>query len=263
MKRWLLSMAMALGTTMVLTPAQAGEPLSFFTEEWIPFNFATESGEVDGFTTAIVKRISQKLGTKVSIELQPWSRALKNAQSTKNSAIYSIYRNQEREKFFKWVGPLYQVETVLWGLKEKNLSIKTLEDAKKYTIAVQADSAYITALDKKGFDKKKVMAIYTTQEIEMVIRGVVDLVPLSILSIPKLNVRLKEQQTKVGVGDVHWRPYVTLFSDGLYLGFNIDTPDETISEWQKELDRLKASPFYKDLEKTHISPILNDANAYR
>jgi hypothetical protein len=83
------------------------------------------------------------------------------------------------------------------------------------------------------------------------------------LSIPKLNVRLKEQQTKVGVGDVHWRPYVTLFSDGLYLGFNIDTPDETISEWQKELDRLKASPFYKDLEKTHISPILNDANAYR
>jgi polar amino acid transport system substrate-binding protein len=100
MKRWLLSMAMALGTTMVLTPAQAGEPLSFFTEEWIPFNFATESGEVDGFTTAIVKRISQKLGTKVSIELQPWSRALKNAQSTKNSAIYSIYRNQEREKFF-------------------------------------------------------------------------------------------------------------------------------------------------------------------
>ena len=64
----------------------------------------------------------------------------------------------------------------------------------------------------------------------MVVRGVVDLVPLSILSISKLNTRLKEQQAKVGVGNVQWKPYTSLFSDGLYLGFNIDTPDETIAE---------------------------------
>lgn len=166
-----LSIAMLLATTLLFTQARAGEPLNFYTEEWIPFNYANQANEVDGFTTAIVKRISQNLETKVVIELQPWSRALQSARRSSNAGIYSIYRTPEREKLFKWVGPIYKVETVLWGLKERNLSIRSLEDAKKYTIAAQADSAYVTDLENKGFDKNKILTNHATEEIEMVIRG--------------------------------------------------------------------------------------------
>jgi len=247
----------------LFTQAKAGEPLNFYTEEWIPFNYTNEAGNVDGYTTAIVKKIAQNLGTKVVIKLQPWSRALKSAQSAENKVIYSIYRTQERENLFKWVGPIHKVETVLWGLKENTFSIRNLEDAKKYKIAAQADSAYVTALENKGFDKSKILTNHATQEIEMVIRGVADLVPLSILSITKLNARAKEQRRKGHAGNVRWRPYTTLFSDDLYLGFNMETSDATVAEWQQELDRLKGSPFYKGLEKTYISPIVNEANLYR
>ena len=89
------------------------------------------------------------------------------------------------------------------------------------------------------------------------------MVPLSILSITKLNARTKEQQSKANVGDVHWKPYASLFSDDLYLGFNIETSDATVAQWQRELNRLKGSTFYKTIEKTYLSPIVNEANMYR
>lgn len=88
--------------------------------------------------------------------------------------------------------------------------------------------------------------------------------PLSILSITKLNARTKKDQKLKGrTANVHWKPYAHLFSDDLYLGFNIETPDEVVAEWQRELDKLKDSPFYKGIEKTYISPIVHEANAYR
>lgn len=255
--------AMIFAMASLFTQARAGAPLHFYTEEWIPFNYTNEAGNIDGFTTAVVKKIAHNLGTKVEIEVQPWSRALQSAQSAENKVIYSVYRTPEREKLFKWVGPIHKVETVLWGLEESKLSIRNLEDAKQYKIAVQADSAYVTELEKKGFNKSKIVSNYATQEIEMVIRGTADLVPLSILSITKLNARTKDQQSKTRIGSAHWKPYATLFSDELYLGFNLATPDATVAEWQKELNRLKDSSFYKDIEKTYVSPIVSEANRYR
>lgn len=254
---------MIFGLATSLTQAQAGDDLNFYTEEWIPFNYTNEAGTVDGFSTAIIRKIAQNIGTKVVIEPQPWSRALRSVQVSENKVIYSIYRTPEREKLFKWVGPIYKVETVLWGLRESKLPIKNLEDAKNFKIAVQADSAYVTELQKRGFNSSKVVTDHATQEIEMVIRGVADLVPLSILSITKLNTRAKEQQSKGRAGNVHWKPYVTLFSDDLYFGFNIETPDATVAEWQKELNRLKSSPFYKDIENTYVAPIVSEANRYK
>ncbi|QTN30385.1 transporter substrate-binding domain-containing protein [Rhodoferax sp. AJA081-3] len=120
--------ALALGVATL--SASAGEALTAYTEEWRPFNFMNESNEIDGFTTAIVRKIAADLDTKTDIQLVPWSRALEFTQRNKNSLIYSIYRVPERESLFKWVGPIYQVDTMLWGIQDRDLSIKNIEDAK-------------------------------------------------------------------------------------------------------------------------------------
>lgn len=244
------------------TPPRAAEPLTFYTEEWKPFNYLNDKNEIDGFTTAIIKKIAQNLGTETKTVLVPWSRALDTVQKTKGTAIYSIYRIPERENLFKWVGPIYQVDTMLWGLKSRKLPINSIEDAKGYRISVQASSAYAIALEKKGFDKDKLTLNYSQTDINMVLAGRADLVPLSLFSIGKLNDRAKEFSAgNPGAQNAvpQWQAYAVLASDSIYLGFNHDTPDELIDAWQKELINLKRMPFYKELEKNYILSIVNEA----
>jgi len=240
----------------------AAETLTFYTEEWKPFNFTNDRGEIDGFTTAIVKKIAENLETKTATVLLPWSRALDAAQQAKNRVIYSVYRIPERENLFKWVGPIYQVDTMLWGLKSKAFPINSIEDAKKYRISVQADSAYAIALEKKGFDKNKIELNYVQTDIRMVLGGRADLVPLSLFSIGKLNDRAKEfSETEPGVQKSipQWMAYAVLSTDSVFLGFNKDTADEVVEAWQKELVKLKRVGFYSDMEKVYILPIVNEA----
>ena len=160
----------ALALSVATLCASAGEALTAYTEEWRPFNFMNENNEIDGFTTAIVRKIAGDLDTKTDIQLVPWSRALDSTQRTKNSLIYSIYRVPERENLFKWVGPICQVDTVLRGIQDRDLPIKNIDDAKKFRITVQANSAYAVALENLGFNKNKLILDYAQTDIKMVLR---------------------------------------------------------------------------------------------
>jgi polar amino acid transport system substrate-binding protein len=256
----------ALALCIASLSASAGEALTAYTEEWRPFNFMNESNEVDGFTTAIVRKIAGDLDTRTDIQLVPWSRALDSTQRNKNSLIYSIYRVPERESLFKWVGPIYQVDTVLWGIQDRDLPIKNVEDAKKFRITVQANSAYAIALENLGFNKDKLILDYAQTDIKMVLRQQADLVPLSIFSIGKLNAQALEfSQSPRGKSGpaVQWKAYALLSTANLYLAFNKETPDEVIAAWQSELNKLKKTALFRSLEKTHISPLLNEARGIR
>jgi ABC-type amino acid transport substrate-binding protein len=256
----------ALALSIATLSASASEDLTAYTEEWRPFNFMSESREIDGFTTAIVRKIAGDLDTKTDIQLVPWSRALDLTQRNKNSLIYSIYRVPERENLFKWVGPIYQVDTMLWGIQQRDLPIKSIEDAKKFKITVQANSAYAIALENLGFSKDKLIMDYAQTDIKMVLRQQADLVPLSIFSIGKLNTQAIEfSQSPRGKSGpvVQWKAYALLSTANLYLAFNKETPDEVIAAWQSELNTLKKSPLYRSLERTYIAPLLNEAKGIR
>lgn len=255
-----------VGTAIVLIAtaltASAGEPLTAYTEEWKPFNFKNANNDVDGFTSAIVRKIASDLDTPLDIQLVPWSRALASSQRTPYSLIYSIYRVPERENLYKWVGPIYQVDTMLWGKKNPDLPVKAIDDAKNFTIVVQANSAYAIALENLGFHKDRLILDYSQTDILTVLRNRADLVPLSIFSIGKLNAQSKEfaQSASEGSGPlVQWKAYALLSTAQLYLAFNKETPDEVIRAWQNELVKLKKTAFYRTLEKTYIAPLQNEA----
>ena len=229
----------------------ADDKLIFLTEEWKPFNFKSNDKEVDGFTVEIVEKIAKKLGTNISIEIWPWSRSYITVLDTEKHAIFSIYRTPERETLFKWVGPVYSVDTLLWGLESRKLKINSLEDAKNYQIIVQKDSAYEEALKARGFKNYTLNAIRTDHKMVLLGRG--DLVPLSALSIEKL----KKSAIEAGMPNEKWKAYAVLYSKPVYIAFNINTPEHIIQSWQAELDKIKNDSFYSDIEAKFITPILN------
>lgn len=231
--------------------AFAESKLVFLTEEWKPFNFMGNEKEVDGFTTTIVEKIAAELETEISISILPWSRSYNSVLSHDNQAIFSIYRTPQRESLFKWVGPVYSVDTVLWGLESKDLKIEKLEDAKNYRIVVQKDSAYEEFLKKTGFKNLEMNTSRT--ESRMVLMGRSDLVPLSAFSIDKL------QQAKIDLGmqSEKWKAYAILYSKPVYIAFNKNTSDEVVQSWQASLEKLKSSSLFSELKSKYIKPILN------
>jgi len=220
------------------------------TEEWKPFNFKSDQKQVDGFTTQIVERIAKNLGTDISITINPWSRSYNIALREYNHAIYSIYRSPSRETLFKWVGPVYKIDTVLWGLEHRNLKIDNLEDAKKYRIIVQKDSAYEEILREMKF--KNIITNATRTDTRMVIYGRGDLVPLSVVSYDKLEKAVSDLK----MPNIRWKVYAVLYSKPLYIAFNKNTPDQIIHNWQAELDKIKNQSFFSELETKFIKPIL-------
>ena len=55
----------------------------------------------------------------------------------KNVLIYSIMRTEQREKLFKWIGPLTPLRTRIFSLKSRNdIVINNIKDAKKYKIGL-------------------------------------------------------------------------------------------------------------------------------
>lgn len=231
--------------------AQATTKIIFLTEEWKPFNFTSKEKDVVGFSVAIVEKIAKNLNTKISISIHPWSRAYYTALKNKDHAVFSMYRIKPREKLFKWVGPIYQVDTILWGLKSRNLKIKNLEDAKKYRIIVQSDSAYEYAIKERGFRNYVVNSIQTDAYMVVIGRG--DLLPLSAFSLEKLN----KVAADAGKSHEKWKDYAVLYSEPLYIGFNINTPDSVIKKWQAELEKIKKSPYFSKLKEKFIEPVIH------
>lgn len=133
----------------------AEEPqLQVVTEEWVPYNFTNNKGEIDGRATKKVREILADASISYDIQSYPWARSMKLAQTDRNTMIYSIYRTPEREKLFQWACPLLQpVKEYLFKLKiRKDINLKTLDDAKQYLVSVVRGSVSNEFLIKNGFE---------------------------------------------------------------------------------------------------------------
>ncbi len=109
-----------LATVLTLcVPRPAGaepETIRILTEEFPPYNY-TETGQITGFSTAVVHAVLAEIGMHGEFQSMPWARAYETAQNSEGVLIYSIGRNPQREKLFKWVGVIAPVRYYLYSLR--------------------------------------------------------------------------------------------------------------------------------------------------
>jgi len=157
------------------------EKVTLVTEYLPPYQFLTKDQEITGFATDVITQTMERSDFTYSLYLYPWVRSYNLALQKKNHCIFSIARLESREKLFKWVGPLSEINNaVIWGLKEMNYGIKTLHDAKNYTIAVMRDDITHIGLLERGFiegehlyvldDAKSLISILASRpEIDLIV----------------------------------------------------------------------------------------------
>ncbi len=90
--------------------------LTIITEDWPPYNYKA-NGKIKGFSTEIVQAIMKVLNLNYEIQLLPGARGEKMLEEGVRVMNFSIFRTLEREKQYKWIGPI--AEDAIYFYKRK------------------------------------------------------------------------------------------------------------------------------------------------
>ena len=218
------------------------------TEKLMPYSYKDNSGNVSGFSTQIVKKLMEETGIKGSISVHSWSNAFDIALTEKNVLIYSIGRNTEREKLFKWVGVITDYKIFFYGLKSrKDIKINSLDDAKKFYIGTVSRDFREQFLIEKGFIKNQ--NLYSIHEdtlnIKKLIAGRISLWPVNDLTVSYIA-----KENKIDISRLENK--YTLLEIELYLAFSTKTSDEIVRKFSDALKKIKSDGTYQKIKNNYL-----------
>lgn len=203
--------------------------------ETTPYTFQ-KGDRVEGSATEVVEKTLQAAGlTDYQVKLYPWARAYDMALKEPGVLIFLIARTAAREQQFKWAGEIMKIQYHLYRLRDRSdISVKTLADAKNYTIGVMRDDVRQQYLQSRGFQRLAVSAQWI-DNFNKLIKRQVDLVPLT------------QDDASSLCAEAHFdcaglERVLTLdeASTGLYMAYSASTADSTVQRTRAAFDKLKA-----------------------
>jgi len=218
---------------LMLPTAAAAETVTFFTEEYAPFNYR-DGKVIKGATVEQVEKLMADIGVDYSLELVPWARAYSMAQTTPMTCVFATAHNGLRDPLFKWVEPLLVDRNILITKKGSGVSANDIEEAKKYTVGTWREDYTETTLKEKGFPKLDIASDFNAT-LRKLLGGRIDMMPISELYFEKL----KEEQPLEMVTVLSTQP--------MGIACQKDFPDDLRRKMQVALDKLIANGTQREI----------------
>lgn len=236
----------ALGAGIPAAYAKEGK-LKIITENWPPYNYE-ENGEIIGFSTEIVQAILKELKQNHQIQLLPGARGEKLLNEENHVMHFSVFRSSEREKRYKWIGPISKDVIYFYKKKGNLLDIQTLDDAKKVKrVACRHKGLVFSVLRKEGFTNLDL----TTKPDRIIRKVAMGIVDLSVSETP-LGVKYWLKKSNLPEDTLEQTP-VKLVELPLYIACTKDIPDTVIKQWQAALERIKTSATYTKIYDKYMA----------
>ena len=226
---------LAAGVLVACVAYSHAETLRIYTCDEPPLNFMESGapGEVTGVSCDVVREILKRTGHDGQIELVPWARGYRYAQTEPNVFLFSMSRTDQREQLFEWVGPLAAKKSVLLARKDSDIRVEKLEDAKQLgSIGTMIEDAKEQYLIRHGFENLVRVSDWE-QGVKMLLSGRIDLLTMTDLDLPAIVHR-------AGLEDALMKPVYTLYDHHLYIGVSKTTPAGLVREWQTALKEIQA-----------------------
>jgi len=241
----LILLAGALIAGCVTTPATPGATMAtpnttarliLLTEEYPPFNYH-EEGRQAGIAIDLLNETLRRFGndqTAAEVRFLPWETAYNRTLSEPDTVLFAMSRLPSREALFKWAGPIYPERAVLFGLRERNITVASAADLANFRIAAVRDDAAVQKLRDLGVPESQ-LRLADTQEtlIEWLDGGQVDLFAYG--ELPGRHLAAAS-----GGNVLRIEPVCTLSEYQTYFAFNRNTSDETVARFQAALDQVSA-----------------------
>jgi polar amino acid transport system substrate-binding protein len=245
---WRLSIPVAVFTLISVTllnvaaiSAESPASIRVVTEEFPPFNY-TENGRLTGLSTEVVEAVLLELGVTGDFQVMPWARAMQTAQNEENVLIYSIYRNEQREVQYKWVGPISESHNNIYALKSRNIKLRSLDDAKQYSVGIINRDREEDYFLKHGFSFDTNIESAPNHELNYskLRSGRIDLWPIDQAAMA-YYVRKAGDDPQSMVEPVFDVAESSATYQGYFMAFGMRTSDELVERFRKALGKLKTS----------------------
>jgi polar amino acid transport system substrate-binding protein len=237
--------------------AVSAKDLTYITERLPPYNYQ-EDGRLKGISVDLLEMVWDKMGISLNrsiIKLLPWTEGYERALNENNTVLFSTGQTAEREKLFKWAGPIESGRLVLLAKVDKTIDIAAPEDLKKYRIGgIENDIAMQMLLDKGLKKEDIVLETNSTPIIEMLENGTIDAWAYNDIAGFWLL-----QQSGANASD--YKAAYVLGLANVYLAFNNRTSDNLVQSFQQAIDNIKSNKDQKgvtDYEKVLYKTFLKD-----
>ncbi|MBK5302966.1 MULTISPECIES: substrate-binding periplasmic protein [Gammaproteobacteria] len=237
LKRLLLVLASA--SLLLINGAHAeenpGTGLVLLTENFPPYNMAkngknfAQDENINGIAVDIVREMFKRADITYSLTLRfPWERIYKLALEKPGYGVFVMARLPDREKLFKWVGPIGPDDWILLAKADSKITLESLEQARNYKIGAYKGDAIAETLAKQGL--KPIVVLRDQDNAKKLVNGQIDLWATG----DPAGRYLARQEGVNGLKTV-----LRFNSAELYLALNKDVPDETVAKLQAALDQLR------------------------
>ncbi|MCJ8268858.1 MAG: transporter substrate-binding domain-containing protein [Psychrosphaera sp.] len=220
------------------------DKVRFVTEYFEPLQITNKSGQLDGMAVELVRALCAKAGIEANISVYPWARAYRMALTQPNTFIFSIAKTEARLPLFKWVGAYYWDVDAFYSLaSRKDIVINSIDDAKKYRIAVPRGDVGVSRLAPFGFDASHFELVANQQQsLWMLVKGRVDLNTNNERGFATLIKNL-------GLNRADFKNSYEISKTSLWLAASLDTPDALIDKMRKAMNELKTDGTHARLMK--------------
>lgn len=236
-KRLLLAFASA--SLLFISGVQAADSpdidMVLLTENFPPYNMAkngknfAQDENINGIATDIVREIFKRADITYSLTLRfPWERVYKLALEKPGYGAFVMARLPDREKLFKWIGPIGPDDWIMLAKADSKITLETLNDARKYKIGAYKGDAIAETLAKQGLNP--IVVLRDQDNARKLVNGQIDLWATG----DPAGRYLARQEGVSGLKTV-----LRFNSAELYLALNKDVPDETVAKLQAALDQLR------------------------
>ena len=209
--------------------------LVLLTENFPPYNMAmngknfAQDENINGIAVDIVREIFKRADISYSLTLRfPWERIYKLALENPGYGVFVMARLPEREKLFKWVGPIGPDDWIMLAKTDSKITLDSLEQARKYRIGAYKGDAIAETLAKQGLNP--IVVLRDQDNARKLINGQID---LWATGDPAGRYLARQE----GVNDL--KTVLRFNSAELYLALNKDVPDDVVARLQAALDELR------------------------
>jgi len=191
-------------------------------------NFAQES-HIQGIAVEIVRETFKRAGIGYNMTLRfPWDRIYKLALEKPGYGVFVTARLPEREKLFKWVGPIGPDDWIMLAKADSPIQLNSLEEARQYKIGAYKGDAIAEELGRQGMNP--IVVLSDKDNAKKLVDGQIDLWATG----DPAGRYLARQEGVTGLKTV-----LRFNSAELFLALNKDTPDEVVKKLQTALDQLR------------------------
>ncbi|WP_203301037.1 substrate-binding periplasmic protein [Marinobacter sediminum] len=221
--------------------------LDIYMEEWDPFQFEDESGEVKGFAVDLLDMMLKDVNSmqsKSDFKFIPWARLVANLKR-KDTLGFSMLKTPEREGMYQWIGPFHTINNYVIVKKYSALTKESFNSGNNVTAATVIGDASVNNIRSLGVNEKNIYKVSNIEStIRMLDRGRVDIIVDNWENFRALAIKL-------GIDFSKYKRLINFGGNDIYFVLSRNTDPEIVGKLQLSFEKIKVSSQFKDLLKKY------------